>query len=67
MATEKPCDKCGQNARVAQSILDDALLIKIGRALGLSRAAAPYLILDCPQCGERIVPVPMDGNEDREL
>ena len=49
------CDKCHAMVPVVRYVSDPGELAAVGRALGLDEPAKPHYVIECPNCGKRIV------------
>ena len=59
------CSKCRSMATVVQHVTDADELARVGLALSLGESARPYFVIECPNCGQRIVEAdvhPLDSN-----
>jgi hypothetical protein len=63
--TEVTCNRCGQQARILWFVSSPDTLAKVGKALGINGPIRPYMIIECPNCGQRAVDVlPSFPNSD---
>jgi hypothetical protein len=49
------CDKCHAMTTVVKYVSDPDELAAIGRARGLDQPVKPYYVVDCPNCGKKVV------------
>ena len=60
MDADITCNQCGNKATIVRLVDDLGELAAVGRVLGISGPADPYLLIECPQCGVRAIPPPGD-------